>query len=780
MRALAILLFPLEILATGAMAQEESPHIGYAYPPGGQRGSAFQVVIGGRDLDGASAARVSGTGVTAEVIGHLRPLNQGAFKAVQRQMQELMEEKEAAAPSGWGRGRRGDGASFTNSMWTAGDEKRLAEARAKMTTFYIRPTSVPALVETVSLRVTVAADAPVGRREIRLQAERGLTNPLVFEVGQLPEFSEPSARSLAVAESQNGTRRRRPPEGTEKPMPGTMRTTNAPGTQTPITLPALLNGQILPGDRDRYRFRALGGQHLVVGVSARGLIPYLSDAVPGWFQAVATLFDASGREVAYDDDFRFHPDPVLHCEIPAEGDYVLEIRDALYRGREDFVYRVAVGELPYVTSIFPLGGPSGKPTAIQIAGWNLPFAELERPEQTPGVHQVTVRKGPLLSNGVPFSTEALPEEFEREPNDTPDVAQRVSLPSLINGRIGHPGDVDMLCLVGRRGQRIVAEVMARRLDSSLDSIIRLTAPNGEAIAFNDDYEDRAAGLTTHHADSRFSATLPADGVYYLRVADAQHKGGADYGYRLRLGPPAPDFDLRVVPSGINARAGTAVPVTVHALRRDGFSGDITMALVDPPEGFALAGIRLPAGQDVVQMTLTVPAIAPAEPHVLSLVGRATIQGREVTRPALPADDVVQAFAYHHLVLAETLQVCVTGTSPPFSLRDKAYGTLRIPSGGTARLQVDIPDETPQGAVVLELNQAPDGIMIERTSFRDRGTEIVFRSDAKTAKPGLKGNLIVNAFAVREAAAMKGKEQRKRPRVLLTALPAIPFEVVPGG
>jgi hypothetical protein len=31
-------------------------------------------------------------------------------------------------------------------------------------------------------------------------------------------------------------------------------------------------------------------------------------------------------------------------------------RDALYRGREDFVYRIAIGELPFVTDIFPLGG----------------------------------------------------------------------------------------------------------------------------------------------------------------------------------------------------------------------------------------------------------------------------------------------------------------------------------------------------------------------------------------------------------------------------------------
>ena len=139
-----------------------------------------------------------------------------------------------------------------------------------------------------------------------------------------------------------------------------------------ITLPAIVNGQIMPGGVDRYRFEARKGQQLVVAVSARELIPYLADAVPGWFQAAVALYDSAGNELAYDDHYRFHPDPVLHCKIPKDGQYVLEIRDALYRGREDFVYRITVGELPFVTSIFPLGGPAGTQTTVELKGWNLP------------------------------------------------------------------------------------------------------------------------------------------------------------------------------------------------------------------------------------------------------------------------------------------------------------------------------------------------------------------------------------------------------------------------
>ena len=146
-------------------------------------------------------------------------------------------------------------------------------------------TAVPAIAETVTVRVTIAADAEPGQRELRLETPAGLTNPLVFSVGQLPEFRE-------------------------KPAKG------APPAEMSVTLPAIMNGRIMPGEVDRYRFPARKGQRLVFSASARELVPYLPDAVPGWFQAVLALYDAQGNEVAYADDFRFHPDPVLYYEVP--------------------------------------------------------------------------------------------------------------------------------------------------------------------------------------------------------------------------------------------------------------------------------------------------------------------------------------------------------------------------------------------------------------------------------------------------------------------------------
>jgi len=420
----------------------------------------------------------------------------------------------------------------------------------------------------------------------------------------------------------------------------------------------VMNGQIMSGGVDRFRFSAQRGQELVAAASARSLIPYLADAVPGWFQATLTLYDAKGNELQYDDDFQFRPDPVLHCVIPRDGEYVLEIRDAIYRGREDFVYRIELGELPFVTGRFPLGGQIGAETTVQLAGWNLPGTQIACCPMERGLHWIAGSWGKQASSPMPFVVDARPEQIEKEPNNTPRDAQTVSLPVTVNGRIGEPGDKEVFQIHGRAGEELVAEVWARRLESPLDSALALTDEAGVQLAFNDDHEDKASGLNTHHADSYLRATLPRDGTYFVQLVDRQTKGGPEYAYRLRLGPPEPDFELRVVPSAINARRGASVLVTVYALRKDGFTNEIKLVLSDAPSGFTLKGGVIPGGQEQVKLTLMVPDFARSDSVDLSLRGLAEIDGKPVIRDAVPADDLMQAFIYRHLVPAQELKLVV--------------------------------------------------------------------------------------------------------------------------
>jgi hypothetical protein len=749
------------LLTTVFTAQAQNyPRMGYVYPAGGRQGTTFQVTIGGRYLDGVSNVYVSGAGIQTRVIEHTKPLTQQQFNLLKEQLKELQDKRGAASQNSPRPEEQSGSQISTNVMWTDGDAKRIAEIRKKLANPPNRFGN-PAIAETVTIEVAMAPDAEPSERELRLGTPLGLSNPLVFQVGQLPEFSQ-------QAVSNRQTRFSREP------------TSSPPDPEMRISLPAIVNGQIMPGCADRFRFKAAQGQHLVVAAGARDLIPYLPDAVPGWFQATLTLFSAKSNELAYADHYRFHPDPVLYYEIPEDGEYVIEIRDSIYRGREDFVYRITVGELPFITSLFPLGGQAGAQTTIAITGWNLPVARLipDVRDKGPGIYPLSVRKEAQVSNRVPFVVDTLPDCLEQEPNNRPSHCQSVTLPIIVNGHVEPPGDWDVFRFEGQAGNEIVAEVNARRLDSPLDSVLKLTDATGKQLAFNDDHEDKGAGLTTHHADSWLRAILPANGTYYLHLGDGQQKGGAEYGYRLRLSPPQPDFALRIVPSSVNARPGSSIPITVYALRKDGFSNEIALALKDAPRGFTLSGGRVPAHQDQVRLTLTVPPMPLKEPLSLSVEGRAMIQGQEVVRTGVPAEDMMQAFSYRHLVPAKDLMVAVTGRfMPRASMKIAGEIPARIPAGGTTRIQIAAPTRPLADPVELELSEPPDGITIRSVSPSREGLEVVLQSDAKKVKPGLKGNLIITATAGKAAPSVPGKPPTNQRRIPLATLPAIPFEIV---
>jgi len=756
-------LLALVTFASLGRAQPTSPHIGYVYPAGGRQGAVFQVAVGGQYLRNATNAYITGTGVQAEVVDYSRPLTQKEFNDLREKFRELQERRVAANRRA--RGRQAGAQSGTNVVWTAADDRLLMEIRQKLIQFAPRRNGNPAIAETVAVRVTLATNAEPGDRELRLATPMGLSNPLRFEVGQLVEYNKPEAKHDAD-------------QGPLRPLRFNNEQKAVAPTERDITLPAIVNGQTLPGGVDRYRFQARKGMGLVIEVAARQLIPYLADAVPGWFQASVTLYDAKGHELEHADHYQFHQDPVLHYDVPKDGEYVVEIRDSIYRGREDFVYRITLGELPYVTSIFPLGGPAGAQTTVELRGWNLPATTLTLTNTEPGIYPASVSTGDRISNPVPFAVDTLPECREQEPNNSIATAQAVTLPIIVNGRIDKPGDWDVFRFKGRAGDTIVAEVYARRLDSPLDSVLKLTDASGEQLAFNDDHEDKGAGLDTHYADSYLTATLPADGAFFIHIGDAQHHGGPEYGYRLRISPPRPDFALRAVPSSLSIRGGASVPLTIYALRRDGFTNAITLALQDAPAGFRLNGAKVPANEDQVRLTLLAPPVPTEAPVSLSLEGRAVIGDDKVVHTAVPAEDMMQAFAYRHLVPAQELAVTVLGRfMNRMPLKILSALPVRIPAGGTARVRVAAPSSAFVNRFQLELSEPPEGITLGRVSAADEGAEIELRSDAEKVKPGLKGNLIVDILQSRIAAAPKNKKQANQRRTTVGALPAIPFEIV---
>jgi len=770
-----------------AIAQKNSPHIGYVYPAGGRVDSTFEVVVGGQFLAGLTNVLFSGSDIQAAIVDMDMPISSKELNNLRIQVDELLARKAVVQNNFKA---LENFRSFKNSKsikkdteaedkeieelkkkyagakWTDEDEQLLSEARKRIAMAVRKPEN-PAISEIATLRVTVAKDAKPGDREVRLVTSQGLTNPMLFKIGQLPEFTKPASKTI----QQRQKNREMPTARKIKPADEKAETT--------ISLPSVVNGQILPGAVDRFVFNASKGMKLVIASSARELIPYIADAVPGWFQATLTLKDQAGREVAYNDDFRFNPDPALYYEIPADGKYVLEIRDSIYRGREDFVYRIVIGELPFITGLFPLGGKAGSSVSLQVSGWNLPASNItfNAVDKSPGIYPVSVQRNDWISNITPFAVDNLPEIVEKEPDSQHRTAQAVTLPLIINGTIDHPDDRDFFKFDAKAGDEIIAEVYARRLNSPLDSKLVISDSQGRQISCNDDCEDKSSGLETHHADSCLRTRLPSNGTYFVEIVDTQHQGGPEFAYRLRVSPPQPDFSLRVVPSSINIRAGGTVPVTLYALRQDGFTNAISISLKDAPAGFKLSGTIIQATQEQARITLTAPAAGRKEPVTLNFEGWATINGKVVTHPAIPAEDMMQAFAYRHLVPSKELCVGIGNR-----LAQKAAATitsnlpLKIPAGGTTALRLDIARNITTNTIEWELSDPPEGIAIKRVVQSGTGMEIILAVDAGKLTAGQKGNLIISAFAHRSGKNSKTPSAASQ-RFQVATLPAVPFEIV---
>ena len=168
-----------------------------------------------------------------------------------------------------------------------------------------------------------------------------------------------------------------------------------------------------------------------------------------------------------------------------------------------------------------------------------------------------------------------------------------------------------------------------------------------------------------------------------------------------------------------------------------------------------------------------------------------VAGREIRRPAVPAEDMMQAFIYRHLVPAQDWMVAVT-EGPRFRSLGAPRGRGRAPSSAAPlRRPTDdparrrhggsVPLWLPQGPLLndvqFQLSDPPEGISVQKTSSVSGNVVLLLNADAQLVKPGLKGNLIVEALLERSPAGANNQKPAAAHRTLLGVLPAIRFEVV---
>ena len=178
-------------------------------------------------------------------------------------------------------------------------------------------------------------------------------------------------------------------------------------------------------------------------------------------------------------------------------------------------------------------------------------------------------------------------------------------------------------------------------------------------------------------------------------------------------------------------------MTAYALRRDGFTGEIALGLKDAPKGYYLSGNRIPSNEESIRLTLTAPSVAPDEPQTLAVIGMGTADGKRIAHVAVPAEDMMQAFAYRHLVPAQELKVQVTGRAASLRVLSKMPVALR--PDGVTRIRIGTPAARAVGEVKLGVvSTHAAGIAVVRCVSGADYVEVVLSCDTSKVKPGTQG------------------------------------------
>jgi hypothetical protein len=152
-------------------------------------------------------------------------------------------------------------------------------------------------------------------------------------------------------------------------------------------------------------------------------------------------------------------------------------------------------------------------------------------------------------------------------------AARVKVPVAVDARCEELKS-DYYTFSARKGDRMSVEIVARRLGSRLDPLLRLLDATGREWVYCDD----TPGIGP---DARFRFRFPHSGEYRLEVRDMNYQGGAAYRYRLRLG----DFPLATTPFPLAAPRG--------AKARFSFAGTAIAGVKPVTAPMPQAGIRVP-------------------------------------------------------------------------------------------------------------------------------------------------------------------------------------------
>ena len=508
-----------------------------------------------------------------------------------------------------------------------------------------------ALAAANSFAVTVAADVPPGAYEARVLGRFGMSNPRTFMVGTLAEVTEKSGNNTA-------------------------------DTAQEIALETTVNGRTDSQAADYFKFTVKKGQRVLVDCASRELDSRAADAL--------MLLAPDGRELE-----RARSGGLIDHTAAADGTLIVKVHDFVYRGGDQYFYRLTVTTGPHIDYVFPPAAEQGKAAKVTVFGRNLPggspskisldgkvLDQLTVDLTAPGDPAARQRlattlalggasagldgfeyrlKGAsgFLSNPALLTFANTPVITEAEPNDSPAKAQTITPPVTVAGQFGTPNDRDWFAFDAKKGDTFWVEVTSHRLGlpTSPFVVIQKAAKNDKGEeTFTDVQElvESAVNLggpefNTAHRDPAGRFEAKEDGSFRIGIRDLFGRTVASprHVYLLAVRKESPDFRLVAVPDSAPVKKqpadvvtsassmwrGEALPIKLLVLRRDGFKEDITVTASGLPAGITAPPLRIPAASNVISFFLAAKDDAPAGLGEVKLTGTAKLGEATLVREA---------------------------------------------------------------------------------------------------------------------------------------------------
>ena len=457
-------------------------------------------------------------------------------------------------------------------------------------------TELPFLIE-------LRADAPLAHYPVRLRTREGISNVMLFSVGDFPEIE------IKKTEDDQDVKDR-------------IRS---------VTPPVVISSSLKAGEQDAFKFSAAAGQNLVFEVEARRMASAIDPVI--------RILDSNSRELAFNDDAPgIGVDSRVEMKFPRAGEYRVVVHDSRFSDQEQNFYRLKIGNYLFAESIFPLGGERGKDVDVTLQGGNLPKPVVVRASlKYPPSHEVAMINLPAAkeqgSLPLPFVLGDLPEIQEPESG----APANLTGDTIVNGRISKPGEKDLYRLAVKPGEKWLFEIQAAGLGTS-----RLGAYLGvsdNAMKHLASAVDAASLLQTGFSfvprekgvDPKLLFTVPEKiEELTLSVEDINNRGGPAYGYRLRATRKIEEFSLELVAPFINIPAGGSAAISVRVIR-DTYGGPIQLSVTGAGGEITTEGGHIPANAREGLIVATAKANAAVSTVDLEVWGEGVSSSQEPIR-----------------------------------------------------------------------------------------------------------------------------------------------------